>query len=423
MNGLTGNTPVRRLSRETRHLLFAACIALLTLWVLARIRFPERPSTPNPIPPLLTQLSARPGFTELEAEIATLQSRLGPSLLRVPDGGGPDRGEARPALRIASDMALALLDPAVSPATAGLHAIDRGTGLALIRTTRDDRVALPVPWAADGFGSPRYLLAASPTAQSVWLRPVFIGGLTPQAHPGWTGPVWSVATTADLPFGTLLFTPGGDFAGGVAADRGGTFIVPGHVLLSDAQQLQRLGGTEHATLGIEVQSLTASLRLATGGNSGVVVAWVEPGAAPAGDLAIGDVIESVNGRAVASARDWQVYTGRLTPGERIALAVRRGDASREVLVRASSESPEDAATLGLVLRSLPRVGAEVVRVEPGTAAARAGLRPGDVVTSAGSIRAPGPAQIAQAYASATATRPLLLGFMRGDVRRVAALVK
>src|SRR4051812_13987822 len=46
-----------RISRETRRLLMTACVAVLTLWVLARIRFPDRAGTPNPMPPLLTQLA------------------------------------------------------------------------------------------------------------------------------------------------------------------------------------------------------------------------------------------------------------------------------------------------------------------------------------------------------------------------------
>ena len=423
MNGRTGNTTVRRLSRETRQLLLAACLALLTLWVLARVRFPERPPTPNPIPPLLTQLSARPGFAELELEVASLQSRLGPSLLRVADGGGgADRREPRPALRIASDLALALLDPAAPATTADLQAIDRGTGLALLRATRLERAALPVPWAADGLGTSRYLLAAAPGEQGVWLRPVFVSGLTPVSHPGWSGAVWTAATSADLRPGTLLFTPAGDFAGAVAVDRAGTFIVPGDVLLSDAQQLQARGGTGLVRIGIEVQSLTAPLRLATGAATGVVVAWVEPGAAAASELAIGDVIEAVNGRPVPSARDWQVHTGRLAPDQPALFTVRRGEDRREVAI-APAATKDGALPLGLALRAIPRVGAEVLRVDPGTVAARAGLRPGDLIVAAGSVRAPSPGQVAQAHAGADPTRPLMLAFMRDDAYRVVALVK
>ena len=57
-----------RLSRETRQLLTAALLALVALWVLARIRFPDQPATPNPLPSLLSQLSPVPRFANLAAE-------------------------------------------------------------------------------------------------------------------------------------------------------------------------------------------------------------------------------------------------------------------------------------------------------------------------------------------------------------------
>ena len=66
----TSNTLRSRVSRETRQLLIAALIALLALWVLARIRFPGQPVNPNPIPSLLSQLSSVPRFANLAGRIA-----------------------------------------------------------------------------------------------------------------------------------------------------------------------------------------------------------------------------------------------------------------------------------------------------------------------------------------------------------------
>ena len=51
-----------RISRETRLLLTTAFLAVAVLWGLARVRFPDRPASPNPDPPLLTPLpSLMPG--------------------------------------------------------------------------------------------------------------------------------------------------------------------------------------------------------------------------------------------------------------------------------------------------------------------------------------------------------------------------
>ena len=72
-----------RVSRETRLLLVTILVSMATLWALARIRFPDRPATTNPVPPLLTQLAAPPRFDDLASEVSKLDSRLLPSLVPV----------------------------------------------------------------------------------------------------------------------------------------------------------------------------------------------------------------------------------------------------------------------------------------------------------------------------------------------------
>src|SRR5678810_622636 len=99
MNGSADHTTPRRLSRETRHLLVAAFAALAALWVLARVRFPDRAPAPNPIPQILTQLSVRPTFADLEAELARLQERLAPALVSVDANTDADSGTASPGSR------------------------------------------------------------------------------------------------------------------------------------------------------------------------------------------------------------------------------------------------------------------------------------------------------------------------------------
>ena len=54
------SSPYRpRVSRETRSLLTAGVMAVAALWLLARMRFPEHPVTPNPVPSVLSQLVGR----------------------------------------------------------------------------------------------------------------------------------------------------------------------------------------------------------------------------------------------------------------------------------------------------------------------------------------------------------------------------
>jgi hypothetical protein len=85
-----------RVSRETRLLLTTALLAVVALWVLARIRFPDQPAG-TPVQPLLTQLAPRPAFDNLASEIAQLRPRIEPLLIGS-------------ALRIRDDAAVTLLD-------------------------------------------------------------------------------------------------------------------------------------------------------------------------------------------------------------------------------------------------------------------------------------------------------------------------
>src|SRR4030095_15167554 len=72
-----------RLPRETRRLLLTALVAVLTLWVLGRVRFPERPAAAHPVPPILDQLTGPPTFAELAARVGELRARLSDSLVTL----------------------------------------------------------------------------------------------------------------------------------------------------------------------------------------------------------------------------------------------------------------------------------------------------------------------------------------------------
>src|SRR6476660_4719451 len=87
------SSPYRpRVSRETRLLLTAGIAALAVLWLLARIRFQDRPITPNPVPAVLSQLGNGPHFDELASDLAQLQSTLDPLLMMIrPAGSAMDR--------------------------------------------------------------------------------------------------------------------------------------------------------------------------------------------------------------------------------------------------------------------------------------------------------------------------------------------
>jgi S1-C subfamily serine protease len=77
--------------------------------------------------------------------------------------------------------------------------------------------------------------------------------------------------------------------------------------------------------------------------------------------------------------------------------------------------------LGLTMRSLARVGAEVVRVERGSAADAAGIEAGDVITAIGASLAPNGAQVESSFASARLGDFMIVTLMRGPAHRVVAI--
>ena len=172
-----------------------------------------------------------------------------------------------------------------------------------------------------------------------------------------------------------------------------------------------------AYVGIDVQPLTAGISRATGSTSGLVVTWVDPRGPAAGALNAGDVIEAVNGAALWTTDDWDVQMARLGVDQTLTIGVRDAGGRRDVPIVAQA-APANPASLGLTLRELPGIGAEVVRVDRGSVGQRGGLRAGDVITRVGSIDAPAPAEVRRAFGT---RRPLIVAFNRGTSRQVTAL--
>ena len=118
---------------------------------------------------------------------------------------------------------------------------------------------------------------------------------------------------------------------------------------------------------------------------------------------------------------------RVNAGEVLTLRVRGSGSVREVQVTAAPTTPvaapPDDASLGLRLRSIPKVGVEVLTVEPRSRAERAALRPGDVITLAGGQPSPTNAQLLRAFTSLPDDGVLLLAITRGREHRVIAIEK
>jgi hypothetical protein len=330
------------------------------------------------------------------------------------------------ALRMRDDLAIALL-PAVLPrapaATDRVLGLDTASGLAVVHIAAGPAAPASVPWAPRRPERPRFLMVTETPAERLALRPVFVTALEPIESVVWSDLIWVVPGPSTLQPGSFVFTTAGEFAGMVVEHGGRRAIVPAAIVLAAAERLIGRVAIPAGDVGIQVQALTPDVAAASGANAGVVVTWVDPAGPAAGLVTVGDVIETAGGQPVPTLEHWRVRLARLGAGDTLSLGVRGGGTLRDiqVLAPAAARPPTNSTTLGLRLQRVSRAGSTVLDVDAGSVADRAGLEPGDVITSIGGQSSPTPLEVREAFAAAPAGQPILVGVTRGATHRVMTL--
>ncbi|MEN8206403.1 MAG: DegQ family serine endoprotease [Pseudomonadota bacterium] len=182
------------------------------------------------------------------------------------------------------------------------------------------------------------------------------------------------------------------------------FAIPGNMASIIMEHLSEHGEVRRGQLGLVVQDLTPELAQAFGlqRRGGAVVAQVTPGsAAEQAGLRSGDVIVSLDGRAVASSSDLRNAIGLLRVGTRIKIGILRNGSP--LTLRAVIADPQVSSTsagimskhlsgavLGAISDNHPLVGrvegVEVLEVKRGSSAWSAGLRVDDIIVSVNQLR-------------------------------------
>ncbi|MCS6799760.1 MAG: Do family serine endopeptidase [Myxococcota bacterium] len=214
------------------------------------------------------------------------------------------------------------------------------------------------------------------------------------------------------------------------------FAVPADIASVVAEQIIASGTVRRASIGVTFQELTPEIasELGMSGRRGALVSSVVAGGpAERAGVRPGDVIVSVGGRPIEEGRDLLREVLRRRVGETVELGLVRGGQNITLRVgtverptpgrvrgrRAQPAPPGPAPSgLGLSMQSIEpgsrrgggEAGVFVTRVEPGTPAAHAGLRPGDVIVEADRTPVRSPADVEQALRDGRA----LLRVRRGD---------
>ena len=209
------------------------------------------------------------------------------------------------------------------------------------------------------------------------------------------------------------------------------FAVPVNIATAVMDQLAEHGEMQRGRIGVAIQDLTPDLAEALDLDieRGALVSRVESGSpAEAAGVQAGDVIVAVGGSKVESSRDLRNSIGLVRVGEaieidvrrdrhRIRLAVQVGGARTGARLGAIEAPPAlEGATLRDLVQGDPAYGrvqgVVAADVEPGSRAARNGIRPGDVIVAVNRRRVRDTAELESAFEQAG--QVLALNIVRGN---------
>ena len=186
-----------------------------------------------------------------------------------------------------------------------------------------------------------------------------------------------------------------------------SFAIPTSVALEVIEQLKDNGRVERGWLGVRIQDVNKALAesLELGKPQGALINAVEEnGPADQGGILPGDVIVRFNGDPIVESGDLPHVVGMMTPGQRAEVDIYREGKRKRLTVKvgALDKDKESVAStgdgsdrLGLMVQDLTdrqaetlrlRGGVLVTQVSPNSAAAKSGIRGGDIVVQLGYSR-------------------------------------
>ena len=228
-----------------------------------------------------------------------------------------------------------------------------------------------------------------------------------------------------------------------------SFAIPIDVAMDVVNQLRASGKVTRGRIGVVIQEVTRDLAESFGLSkaAGALISSVEKGgAADKAGIQVSDVILKFDGKTVTSSTDLPRIVAATRPGSKVVVQLWRKGATKELSLTVGempddnrvaqsagsnggkADSGENIARLGLVLNELTEEQKRELQIDSGllieevkSAAARAELRPGDVILSVGNTEARSIAQFNEELKKIPKGRNVALLVRRGELTLYVAI--
>ncbi|WP_302175742.1 DegQ family serine endoprotease [uncultured Hydrogenophaga sp.] len=231
--------------------------------------------------------------------------------------------------------------------------------------------------------------------------------------------------------------------------QGISFAIPIDEAVRVSDQLKSTGRVTRGRIGVQIDQVSKEVAesLGLGQPKGALVRGVEPDS-PAAKAGIepGDIILKFDGKEVEKSVDLPRMVGNTKPGNRSSVTVLRRGNQRDLSItvaelepdrpetRAAAPEPKAAPVtpalqnLGLALAELTPAERKELALKGGVriasadgAAARAGLREGDVILAIGNTEVASAKEVESVIARTDRSRPVTVLFRRGDWAQYAVI--
>ena len=227
-----------------------------------------------------------------------------------------------------------------------------------------------------------------------------------------------------------------------------SFAIPIDEATRVSDQLRASGRVQRGRIGVQIADVTKDVAesIGLGKPQGALVRSVESGApAAVAGVEAGDIITRFDGKTIEKSSDLPRMVGNTKPGSKATLTVFRRGASRDLTVTVAELEPDRPVrraadreekpkpsgagqAVGLTVSDLSDAQKRELQVRGGVkvdaateAAARAGLREGDIITAISNTEVSNVKEFDAALARADRSKPIALLFRRGELAQFALI--